>query len=176
MTVEKIRAKLEQSNQTRLNLLERIEAMAPEDLTRKAGSNRWSVLEILQHIVLGERGVLHNLPEPSRLVHCRRRPIHFVKYAIVLFILKWNIPVPVPSAEMVPDGITTLEEIRDQWEQNYRWFKSYVDGLNAETVKHAVFRHPVTGPLTPGQALRMGHLHLETHIRHIKRNRQLSIE
>ena len=151
MTVEKIRTRLEHLNHARLTLLEQIEAMQHEDLSRRAGPDRWSVLEILQHIILGERGVLQNLPEPSRLVHRRRRPIHFVNYAIVLFILKWDIPVPVPSNEMIPDGITTLKEIRDQWEQNYNWFKSYINGLNSETVKHAVFRHPVTGPLTPGQ-------------------------
>lgn len=172
MDVDKLRGKLEQSNHTRLALLDRIKRMPPEDITRKAGPDRWSVLEILQHIVLGERGVLRNLPDPSRLVHRRRRPIHFVSYAIVLFILKWDIPVSVPSEDMIPDGITTLEDICDQWEQNYCWFKSYVGGLTPETVKHAVFRHPVTGPLTPGQALHMSRLHLEAHIRHIQRNQR----
>ena len=95
--VNKLTANLELLNRKRLALLNNMATLQPEDLTRKPGPKRWSLLQILQHLVLGERGVLQNLPEQSLLVPQRRHPIHYVNYAIVLLILKWNIPVSVPS-------------------------------------------------------------------------------
>lgn len=173
MNINSLKDRLENMDRQRLGLLDRLAAMAPEDLARKPGPKRWSVLQILQHIVLAECEVLQGLPDPSRLVPLRRHPLHYVSYLLVLLILKWDIPVPVPSSAMVPDGHTTLPEIREQWDRNFGWLKMYGNGLTAETARQAVFRHPVAGPLTPAQTLRMGRLHLETHIRHINRIQRL---
>ena len=171
--VHKLTASLDLLNRKRLALLESMASLPPDILARQPGPKRWSLLQVLQHLVIAERDVLQGLPEPSRLVHQKRNPLNYINYAIVLLILKWGIPVPVPSAEMVPDGDATFQELCDQWDRNVDWFKSYIDGLNATTAGLAVFKHPVTGPLTCAQALHIGRLHLENHIRHINRIQRL---
>ena len=169
MDINSLKHRLEEMDRQRLGLLDRLAAMAPDDLARKPGPKRWTVLQILQHIVLAEYEVLQGLPDPSGLVPLRRHPLQYVSYLLVLLVLKWDIPVPVPSSAMVPDGKTTLPEIREQWNRNFGWLKTVGNGLTDETARQAVFRHPVAGPLTPAQTLRMGRLHLESHIRHINR-------
>lgn len=169
MNPDRLKIKLGNMDRKRLALLEKLAAMAPEDLARKPFPKRWSLLQVLQHIILAEHEVLQGMPDPSKLVPRKRNPLQYINYLIVMLILKWDIPVPVPSSGMVPDGNTTLPGLREQWDRNFQWLKMYGNGLTAETARQAVFNHPVIGPLTPAQALELGRLHLESHTRHINR-------
>jgi hypothetical protein len=169
MTEDGLKAALERLNRERLGLLERLTSMAPDDLHRKPGPRRWSPVQVLQHLVLAEREVLQDLPDPADLVPRKQYPHHFISYAAVLLVLKSGIPVPVPSSAMVPDGDTTLTRIRAQWDRNVDWLTAYVNGLNTESARRAVFSHPVCGPLTIAQALSMDRLHLSLHTCQINR-------
>jgi len=169
MTIDGLKGALDYLNHERLGLLNRLASIAPDELHRKAGPQRWSLVQVLQHLVLAEREVLQHLPDLADLVPRKQYPYHFISYAVVLLVLKWGIPVPVPSLEMVPDGNTTLTRIRTQWNRNFDWLTAYVNGLIIETARQAVFIHPVCGPLTITQALYMDRLHLSVHTRQIIR-------
>ena len=160
-------------NRRRTGLLERLAAVSEDELNRKPGPKRWSQLQVLQHLVLSERAVLQGLPAPTRLVPQKRNPLNRINYAIVMTILKWDIPVPPPSSKMVPDGRIPFERLRDMWDRNFQWLADTIAALGADAACLAVFRHPVAGPLTPVQALRMDRLHLESHVRQINRIQRL---
>ena len=48
-------------------LLDEMEALEPRKLLAKPLPEKWSILEIVEHLVLAERVVFQGLPEPSRL-------------------------------------------------------------------------------------------------------------
>lgn len=169
MTIDELKKTLDCLNRERLGLLNRLASIAPDELNRKPGPQRWTLDQVLQHLVLAEREVLQHLPDLTDLVPRKQYPYHFIGYAVVLLVLKWCIPVPVPSPAMVPDGNITLTRIRTQWDRNFDWLTAYVNGLNIETARQAVFIHPVCGPLTIFQALYMDRLHLSFHTRQINR-------
>jgi len=164
-----IQNKLEQMDQRRRALLDRVEALEPGRLVAKPLPGKWSILEIVDHLVTAERDVLQNLPDPAQLVDRPRRLKHRIRYPIVLFVLKYNISVPVPTPRMLPRGITSLAELRRQWDESQDWLRRYVGGLDQEGLQRAVFRHPVSGPLTVTQVLRMGRVHVEHHEGQIER-------
>ena len=172
MTIDGLKGALDCLNRERLGLLNRLASIAPDELYRKPGPQRWSLVQVLQHLVLAEREVLQNLPDFADLVPRKQYPHHLISYAVVLLVLKWGIPVPVPSSAMVPDGKITLTRIRTQWDRNFDWLTAYVNGLNIETARQAVFIHPVCGPLTITQALYMDRLHLSVHTRQVNRMRK----
>ena len=58
-------------------------------------------------------------------------------------------------------------------DENQAWMRAYVAGLGPEGFRRAVFEHPVAGPLTVEQAVRMDQVHLETHVRQIRRLQRL---
>jgi hypothetical protein len=120
-------------------------------------------------MVLAEQGVMQYLPEPEELIDRKRGLRARIFYVVVLLILRWNIRVPVPSKGMVPDGNTSLSELRQQWDVNMRWFREYVDSLEPEDLKRAVFSHPIAGPLTGPQAGKLAQYHFEAHLRQIKK-------
>ena len=45
----------------------------------------------------------------------------------------------------------------------------YVTALDAEGLRRAPFRHPITGPLTTAQAIRIADVHLRRHTGQLRR-------
>jgi hypothetical protein len=70
---------------------------------------------------------------------------------------------------MVPDGNTSLSELRHQWEENLSWLRDYLDTLRPEDLQRAVFRHPIAGPMTVAQTIHMARLHFDVHFRQISK-------
>lgn len=134
---------------------------------RSPGPDRWSPVQILEHLILAEREVL-GFPapfserdiEPPRIRHRLWR-------ASVLTVLKLRIPVPVPEAAMFPKGKTPLHRLRRMIAEIHDWLETEISSEPAETLGNPIFRHPITGPLTLDQALLLDKLHVKTHLRHL---------
>ena len=171
--ISDLREKFERYDRTRRALLDDLAVLNDNQLRRKPSPSEWSILQIVQHMVLAERDVMQYLPEPKELIHRKRGLRARIFYVVVLLILKWNIRVPVPSEGMVPDGNTSLSELRQQWDENMRWFKGYVDSLGPEDLKRAVFSHPIAGPLTGPQAGKLAQYHFEAHLRQVNKAKAL---
>jgi len=171
--ISQLQDQLEIYDRQRNALLNDLERLDEEEIRRKSGPDAWSLVEIVQHLVLSEREVLDNLPEPKILTAKKRGVRHLVSYALVLAVLRWNIPAPVPSDGMVPDGNTSLSELHHQWDENLTWLRDYVNTLRPVDVGRAVFRHPIAGPMTIGQTIRLATLHFDVHFRQIKKVRSL---
>lgn len=174
MTSE-LRDKFEMYDRTRRAFLEELANLNEDQLRRKPGPSDWSILQIVQHMVLAERDVMQHLPEPKELIARKRGLRARIFYVVVILILRWNIRVPVPSKRMVPDGNTSLSELRQQWDENMRWFRGYLDSLEPEDLKRAVFSHPIAGPLTGPQAGKLAQYHFNTHLRQIKKVKTIVI-
>ena len=173
--ISELRDKFEMYDRTRLALLDNLAGLNDDQLRRKPGPGDWSILQIVQHMVLAERDVMQYLPEPKELIDRKRGLRARIFYVVVLLILRWNIRVPVPAKGMVPDGNTSLSELRQQWDENLRWFRGYLDSLGLEDLKSAVFSHPIAGPLTGPQAGKLAQYHFDAHLRQIKKVKSLLI-
>lgn len=171
----RLNKRLQAFNEQRGALLDEMEALDPAKLVARPRVGKWSVLEIIEHLVLAERAVLQDLPEVSRLSARERKLKHRCAYLIVMFVLRYSIPVQVPSPAMVPKGDRSLGELRRLWDENQRWLGAYIRGLDRKGLRRAVFVHPVAGPLTVGQAVLMDQVHLDTHVRQIRRLQRLLV-
>jgi len=153
-------------------LLHALESLSPEALRARPADGAWSILEIVEHLVAAEQVILQGLPDPATLVDRPRSLRQRCLFPLVLLILRLRIPVKAPSRRMLPTGGATLAELRERWDTTHAWLRAYAEGLPPGGGGKAVFAHPVCGPLTLAQALRLGLLHLETHSGQI-RARQL---
>jgi len=171
----KLDKRLQAFNEKRGALLDEMGAVDPATLVAKPLAGKWSILEIIEHLVLAERAVLQGLPEPSRLTARERRLKHRVSYVVVMFVLKYSIPVQAPSPAMLPQRNRSLVELRRLWDENQQWLRAYIDRLDRKGFRRAVFEHPIAGPLSVEQALHMDQVHLDTHIRQIRKLQRLLI-
>ena len=152
-------------------LLDGLEALDVEVLQAKPRPGAWSILEIVEHLVVAESVILLGLPSRGELVARPRRLEHRLKHLAVLLILKGRIPVRVPSRRMLPTGQRSLAELRDSWDGHLRWLRVFAEALDEAALGQAFFTHPVAGPITLAQALRLDLLHLRTHGKQIAKLR-----
>jgi hypothetical protein len=163
-----LEARVEAFNKMRIALLDEMEATNPAALVAKPLAGKWSMLEIVEHLVLAERAVLKGLPDVSGLVENERALTHRVRYLLVMALLSSTIRVEVPSSAMVPRGGRTLADLRDLWNENQNWLRNCIDVLGPKGVRSTVFEHPIAGPLSVEQTVRMGQVHVEKHLRQIR--------
>lgn len=160
---------LEAIDTSRCALLDELGILDSGTLAARPRPGKWSILEIVEHLVLAEREVLQKLPRPSELVELKRGLRTHFTYPMVMLVLRWGIAVKAPSPGMIPTGTSSLSQLRGQWDESQRWLRAYVAGLDRHGIGRAVFQHPVAGPLTVQQAVHMSQLHILAHTRQIRR-------
>ena len=169
-----LQTKVQDWGDLRFKVMDEVQELSPERLVARPLPGKWSVIEIVEHLVRADRDVLQDLPSVADLVDRRRGLKDRVRYPLVMLVLACHIPVQVPSPRMMPQGGATLPDLRRQWEEIHQWLRSYAEGLDRHALARAVFAHPVAGPLTLEQVMRMGGLHVATHNRQIRRLESLT--
>lgn len=169
MTPAALLLRLDAIDARRRVLLDEVATVDAGVLATRPPSGGWSVLEILEHLVLVEVYVLGDLADAGRRPAGRRTLKSRVLYRVVFFVLRFGIPVRAPSRKMVPTGTPTLDDVRRRWDESHASLRAFVAGLDDQGMERAVFRHPVSGPLTPAEAVRLMDVHLDRHVGQIHR-------
>lgn len=160
--------RLRRIEEKRDGLLDELETLDSEVLYAHPRPGKWSIHEIVEHLVVAEEDVVIDYHDLERLQARPRRLKNRLMYLVVMLVLRFDIPVPVPSEAMLPTGEPSLRSLRERWAANHARLRRYVANLDRATARRAVFRHPITGPLTVPQALRMLEVHLDRHTRQIR--------
>jgi uncharacterized damage-inducible protein DinB len=148
-------------------LIHKVRSLEPERLKHRSGPDRWSILEDIQHMVLAEQKTV--LKARSDLDSEEKNPDMF---KMVLQVLDQDLVVDVPDPDMVPDGNATLEDLIQDWEQARKRLLQFLEGCGPEDLERPVSRHPVTGPLTVVECLRL----IDSHFNHHRRRIEAAIE
>ena len=162
-----LKRQFEQLEDARQDLIRKVRDMDSGRLTHKPDPQRWSVLEDVQHMVLAEqRTVLEfgaipasEKPSPDNL-------------AMVLDVLDGDVRVDVPDPAMVPEGNADFEDLIRDWEQARQRLHRFLETVGAADRDTPVSSHPVTGPLSVVDSLRL----LASHFHHHRRRIEAAIE
>ena len=164
----KLDTRMKTFDRARWGLLDELGALEPAKLVARPMPGKWSILEIVEHLVLAERTVLQGLPEAAELKEREPRLKHQLRYLLVLLVLKARIPVKVPTPAMAPSGTGDLGHWRRLWDENQAWLRSYIEDRAARSARGTALRHPVAGPISVEHGVVMSQLHLAIHTRQIR--------
>lgn len=162
-----IQARLHSIETKRIRLQQVVSGIEPEVVAARPRPDKWSIQEIVEHLVLSESGVFGHVNELEQRKPRERSLKDRTLYWVVMFILRFDIPVKVPSPAMIPEGKRGVGHQWAQWEANHRVLRSWADASDARVLRQALFAHPVAGPMTTTETLRMLEVHLDRHIRQI---------
>ena len=162
-----IQDKFDRLTQKRKSLLQHLDCLSPEAVSFKAGPDRWSVVEAVEHLVIVEEDFFKQAttkkPAPP-LDPGARSP---EKYQTVLKVMRRDIPVDVPHESMEPHGRLSLEELVDIWEDLREKIRRLLAAMTADNQDDLVYRHPYAGPLNIAETLDFIEVHFDNHVRHI---------
>ena len=154
-------------------LLDALAALPTEQLTAHPVAGKWSILEIVEHVIRAERVVFDGIATPDQLTARPRTVASRLRSVIVHGVLRLDIPVEAPSKKMLPTGTRSLPELRAHWDENSGWIAAYAARIAERGADPAVFSHPVIGPLSFAQSLRLRRAHLDRHMRQIRHLQRL---
>ncbi|MEM8485348.1 MAG: DinB family protein [Bacteroidota bacterium] len=155
--------------QQKTALLHRVEKLSGDTLNVRPTPDTWSILEIIEHMILAEHHVFRGLPALEAITHHKRTPVNYVVYLMVLGILRFHIPVAVPAKDMRPSGALTLTTLRERWDQNHQWLRAYLNSQSIQGLRRAVFTHPASGPMSTRQMFAMMEAHMDRHVDQINK-------
>lgn len=164
-----MRETLQRIDTLRTTLLDQIAAASEERRTRRASSDAWSALEVLEHLVLVERVVLGPSAQWRERQPVARSLRDRLRYHMVRLVLRQRIKVTIPSEQMRPTGRVSFTQLRTAWTAQHAALGEFVQSLDAAGARRAIFRHPIAGPLTVAQALTLLEVHLRGHAAQVHR-------
>jgi uncharacterized damage-inducible protein DinB len=153
--------------EARLALTHKVRGLEPEQLKHKPGPDRWSILEDFQHMVMAEQRTSLKAGSVSD-----SEEIKPGMFEIVLQVLDHDTVVDVPDPGMIPDGNATLENLIAAWDKSRTGLFKFLKSCGPEDLERPVSRHPVTGPLTVIECLRL----FDSHFNHHRRRLEAAIE
>ncbi len=151
------------------DLLQQLDSLSGEVISFKAGPDKWSIVEVIEHLVLVEIDFFQQLSTnfgASTLDPKSRTP---EKYQTVIKVMTRDIPVDVPDKRMEPQGCLTLDELLNQWLDVRKKLQRLLSETKSDNRDEPVYRHPYGGPLDIGESLNFIDVHFDNHMRQIDR-------
>ncbi|MBV8830747.1 MAG: DinB family protein [Acidobacteriaceae bacterium] len=146
-------------------LLERLASWPPETIQYRPAKAAWSAIHVIDHLARVENGLIAslraNLPQGSRLTLGDQ-----IRAFFLIAFMRTPVRVKVPSAagSTMPAPGSELTGVITEWNTVRSRLKGLLDSVSPSELHRGVFRHPVSGWMTVGQALAF----LSAHIRHHK--------
>ncbi len=159
-----LQKKLETLSRKTNALLDELTKTNPHVLTYKPSPEKWSILEIIEHLVISEELLFQKVMHDTRPVKPRQTLRHRILYQIVMFLLRSAIPVKVPSKRLLPAGGQALENLGERWKKNQSELRAWLKKESGRALDSEMLAwHPVAGPMTLAQALDMLDAHFIRH-------------
>ena len=167
--ISNIQEKFESLTVKRTEFLKHLESLSNELITFKAGADKWSIVEVVEHLVIAEDDLLTQLSKnvPASTLDPKSKTPD--KYQTVIKVMERDIPVDVPDKRAEPKGRLTLVELLNQWDDIRKKLQGLLSEINTENRDDAVYRHPYGGPLNIEETLQFIDVHFDNHMRHIDR-------
>lgn len=160
--------RLERQRSEVLNLLNNL----PEDKLNAAPPGKWTVAQIVTHLITSETLSLGYMRKKSLGIDGLKDS--GMKQVMVFWLLKISqrIPVRYKAPKVVIENTPqplSKSELLTRWDRSRRELKSFLDGLSDTHGRRLIFKHPVAGMLDARQAVGFMYEHALHHLPQIKR-------
>ncbi len=165
--------RFEHLNRSLSHLLEYLKEYSDERLNRKPADDAWSVLQVMQHMMLSER--LSHLYIKKKLSFDPKLKWNPVQNGLRMTLLKfylgtpfkWKAPEMVGS-EQLPDQ-SSFWEVAKKWKQQRNELHQFLHEVPPQHFNKLVYRHPVVGRISLYGMLGFFDAHFKRHERQIYR-------
>lgn len=139
--------RLDEMDARRDALLGALSSHGPERLSFRPVGGGWCALDVAQHLVLVEEGVLgyarkklQGPPQPVPLLDRAR-------LVLLVGVMRSPTRVRAPVAQVVPTETLPLEAIASRWGAARVALRAFLAELPEERLRCLFFRHPIAGAL-----------------------------
>jgi uncharacterized damage-inducible protein DinB len=149
-------------------VFELLYGLSADQTTFRVGPGRWSILMVLEHVVIAEEIVLADI-QAGRAEPAGSAPKSPEAFHRVIKALEKDIPMEVPLPELEPTGVVSLDDLIIRWEAARTGLLQALEKIPPETLTTPICRHPVAGPMDARESIEFLAVHLDHHRRQVRR-------
>lgn len=154
-------------------LLEELKFYSDDQLNRKPGEGKWSVIQNMHHLLLVEQASQKYLEKKLSFNPTLKNtsPLTNLRMALLWSSLKSPFKFDAPKAV----GQDNLQEYVGFWDQSKQWkeqraeLHQYLASLPADLLKKEVYKHPFAGRLSIAGMLASIEWHFDRHHKQIRK-------
>ena len=135
----------------------------PGALAFKPAPASWSVVEVIEHLVIAEELSLRALDKPPPADRGSALRSTFRINLIRAVFRHLSVRVKAPSDRLMPSGSVPLDQLLERWNTARARLAGVLEAVDAETATERRWRHPLAGWLTTEQWLAFIHSHVAHH-------------
>ncbi|PIW70426.1 MAG: hypothetical protein COW08_01925 [Ignavibacteriales bacterium CG12_big_fil_rev_8_21_14_0_65_30_8] len=166
-----INEKLETLENQKLKFLKCFELISDEKLNTQPAKDKWSLAQILYHIVKAEQGTLLSFMNSIRNGNNLNKvgSKAFIKSKFLNLALKSNLKFKAPPvAQKVPDNVN-VKEISNKWDEIRKDIKNACLKIPEENYNKGIFKHPYIGLINLEQSLNFLINHINHHLQQVEK-------
>ena len=146
------------------DILRRARALPADVFRAPRKPGEWSFAQTLHHLAIAEGLVIGQMAAlKSGQVSPPAKPAFLVSGLTRL--MQWGVPLPAPLPMLPPPNSPPISEITALWDEKRAAFEAGINGVRGENRDAPVALHPIFGPLSALQVLRLAKAHQAYHLR-----------
>lgn len=147
-----------------------------DELNKKPSENAWSVNQVLQHIMIGERGALEYLKKKTTNWKGEiKKASATSRLRAILIATALSQPLKIKAPEIATVGMldeVEFSKIKEDWLTHRSELRKYLLSLDAALLDADCYKHPVAGKMDAWGMLDFFKSHFQRHEKQIRRTIQ----
>lgn len=157
--------------QQRRSLLMSLNSHDHEKLSQSPAPNRWSVIQILVHLLTSERLALQYMKKKVQAIESLPDSGWKESLKMIAFRISQRLPLRFKAPAMiipVSENIS-LSEITQQWGEIRKEYEQFLESIEPGHARRLIYKHPFVGRFNVGQAMEILYEHIGHHKPQISR-------
>ena len=167
-----LRQQFDQLENDRINLLNRLGEYSEDILNQKPGLEKWSVNQILIHLLTSEKLTLNYLKKKSLGINTLKDSGLLAEAKLSLLKISQRLPLRFKAPKFLkqntPDPLS-LPELTNQWNNSRNELLNFLESIGEENLRKLIYKHPVAGRFNVSQCLVFLREHFHHHLPQVRR-------
>jgi hypothetical protein len=163
----------EKLEQQRVEIIDQIKSLSSEKFNHQPASGKWSIAQILTHIITAEQLSLSYMKKKMPAIGELADSGIGESFRLGLLVVSQRIPALKFKAPPVVVKSTpapySIQEVMEKWAQHRADLKSFLETVEDKHVRKVLFKHPIAGRFDTRQAVVFFREHIIHHTPQIKR-------
>lgn len=167
----KLNSTFDEIEALKTSILTDFDQLSIHQLTFKPNSRKWSLLQVIEHLMLAETGSINyvnkKLLDPTKLEEYSFKAAFRFKLLQSVFALPLKIRRRPATADptLEPD----LKDVKLRWDIARKALRKFLDAYDDVILKKLVYKHPFAGRINALQMTLFFKLHIKHHQKQIER-------
>jgi len=156
----------------RQRILSEVSTLKEDALNKTPGPGKWSILQILTHLLIAERLSVLYMRKKSKGVDQLDNAGVLESFKLGVLKISQRLPIrykaPKVVREHTPEALP-LQELITQWNTLRGELNLFLNSIEEKNVRKKIYKHPIAGRLDVNQAMLFFREHVNHHQPQIKR-------